>query len=222
MRKTLGRLKRKIESLFLDSTAKRHSLVGSPKLWKQKREFQIGFLKEQGLSPEHYILDLGCGTLRGGMPIIEYLETGHYFGIDVRPEVLVEARKELADAGMDGKEPTLVTQEQSDSIPGERFDFIWAFSVLIHMDDSALARAMGLVQRCIARDGVFLANVNLGVGEELEWQGFPVVRRPYEFYRDSAAKVGLSVEDLGALKDLGHHSGMPSQDAQHMLRFTRG
>ena len=53
---------------------KRASLVGPPKLWQSKRDCQIKFLLEHGLKQDHYLLDLGCGVLRGGIPIINYLE----------------------------------------------------------------------------------------------------------------------------------------------------
>jgi hypothetical protein len=50
-----------------------------------KRDFQIKFLIEAGLEPEHYFCDLGCGTLRVGLPVIEYLAPGRYFGWNVPP-----------------------------------------------------------------------------------------------------------------------------------------
>ena len=51
-----------------DPKEKRHFLVGPPDKWKEAREIQIKFLKENGLKSKYYLLDLGCGTLRGGMP----------------------------------------------------------------------------------------------------------------------------------------------------------
>jgi cyclopropane fatty-acyl-phospholipid synthase-like methyltransferase len=54
--------------------SERHSLVGPGKLWEMKRAFQIHFLQSVGLTSDQYLLDLGCGTLRGGIPIIKYLE----------------------------------------------------------------------------------------------------------------------------------------------------
>ena len=56
-----------------------------------------------GLAPEHYLLDIGCGTLRGGIPLIAYLLNGHYFGIEMRADILDEGRTELAEAGLVGK-----------------------------------------------------------------------------------------------------------------------
>lgn len=221
MRKHIRRIRNKLKSMFVDPAGKRHGLVGNPDLWKMKRDFQMRFLKGHGLAESHYLLDLGCGTLRGGIPIIEYLDDGRYFGIEVRPEVLEEAKRELADSGLVNKKPTLLLTNDAPSLPARKFDFVWAFSVLIHMDDESLRKAFSLVQNCLADDGAFYANVNLGTGEELEWQGFPVVRRPIDFYKSIADAVGMVVVDIGELKSLGHNSGKESQDAQHMLLFTR-
>lgn len=74
----------------------RHRLVGSPRLWEMKRRFQFDFLVCRGLVPDDHLLDLGCGTLRGGIPLIAYLDPGHYTGIDVRSEAIDEGRLELA------------------------------------------------------------------------------------------------------------------------------
>ena len=51
--------------------------------WEEHRCFQIAFLREQGLKPSHKILEIGCGPLTGGIPIIRYLEPNNYFGLDI-------------------------------------------------------------------------------------------------------------------------------------------
>src|SRR6185312_2619231 len=56
--------------------------------WDEHRRFQIEMLKRQGLRPEHRFLELGCGPLTVGVPLIQYLEPGHYTGVDIRSSVL--------------------------------------------------------------------------------------------------------------------------------------
>ena len=65
-----------------------------------KRRFQIGFLRATGLLPGDSILDLGCGSLRGGIPLIEYLGNGCYPGVTVRREVVEDGRRELRGSGL--------------------------------------------------------------------------------------------------------------------------
>src|SRR5437667_11948751 len=60
----------------------------------EHRRFQMALLKEQGLIPSHKFLEIGCGPLTGGIPIIEYLEPGNYIGIDIRSSVLDLSWKE--------------------------------------------------------------------------------------------------------------------------------
>src|SRR5262245_30090573 len=97
---TPTRLKQRLATLFASTAERRHARVGPAHLWRMKRAFQLDFLRCTGLERGQRLLDLGCGTLRGGLPLIEFLDAGHYTGIDVRAEVLDEARGELAEAGL--------------------------------------------------------------------------------------------------------------------------
>lgn len=63
---------------------RRHALVGAANVWQQAREFQFQFLLDQGLQKTDKLMDIGCGTLRGGIPMIEYLNIGNYYGMDLR------------------------------------------------------------------------------------------------------------------------------------------
>jgi SAM-dependent methyltransferase len=207
--------------LTLNRRVWRHHLVGPVEFWKMKRDFQMAFLRAQGLMPQHRLLDIGCGTLRGGIPIIDYLDRGHYVGIEVRPSVLAEGLKELCDAGLEDKAPTLIAGEiGAIDIPG-RLDFVWAFSVLMHMTDDIVERTVAYVARQIASGGAFYANVRIDVTHaDGHWQGFPVASRPLAFYQAICERHGLAMQDLGELAALGHQSGSATQDLQHMLRIT--
>jgi len=205
-----------------DRQAQRHALVGPGRLWREKREFQRRFLLEQGLRRDDRLLDLGCGTLRGGIPLIQYLQPGHYTGIDVRPEVIAEARLELAEAGLESRRPRLQCLPDLARVSlGDSFDVVWAFSVLIHLSDDALAAALSIVRRHLAEDGTFFANVNLGEEPDGTWQGFPLVWRPWSFYQAAFGRAGLQVTDLGPLTDFGHVSGHSDPERDRQQRMLR-
>jgi SAM-dependent methyltransferase len=202
------------------SKQKRHALVGPPHVWKDKRRFQIEFLCSHGLRSEVHLVDIGCGTLRGGVPIIERLDAGHYVGVDVRPEIEAEAQAELRQHNLERKNPKLIFGRPLPEIRlDERFDIAWAFAVLFHLTDEHLDECFAFVQEHLAVSGAFFANVNLGTHAPNQWREFPELWRPLAQYEETAARFGLSVEDLGTLMDLGDRSTVGG--SQHMLRFTR-
>jgi SAM-dependent methyltransferase len=221
VQRVLSAFRRRLLRAFRSKGSRRHGLVGPPRLWKMKRDFQIRFLKDQGLKPEHYLLDIGCGTLRGGIPLIRHLEPGHYFGIEVSAARLEEGRRELREAGLEEKHPTLLLAPNMAKLKIDRkYDFIWAFSVLVHMSDPVLEETLDFVSDHLSGDGAFYANVNIGERKEGRWREFPIVGRSFDFYRDACAAMDLAVADLGPLSELGHVSGVHTQDRQRMLRIT--
>lgn len=196
--------------------------MGPSQFWKIKRDFQVSFLKEKGLAPDHTVLDFGCGTLRGGIPIIDYLQEGKYYGIDIRERVLLEARKELKEERLEHKNPNLVWFTNfSDLHFDEKFDFILAFSVLFHLSDDILDKALEFVSKNLAASsGKFYANALLGNSKGGgRWEEFPVKERTFDFYLEVAKKHNLKVKKIGVLKDFGHLTNYHKHDLQPMLEF---
>jgi 2-polyprenyl-3-methyl-5-hydroxy-6-metoxy-1,4-benzoquinol methylase len=216
------RLKPKLalNRLTADSATRRAALRGPPDQWEVHRRVQFEFLTSHGLMPEHRLIDIGCGTLCGGVPLIEYLEAGNYTGVEARAEVLEEAHKELAEAGLENKRPSLIGAADPAQIElSAPFDVAWAFMVLIHMTDEIVEGYLQFVSDQMTENGVFYANVALGDHVHVaEWQGFPVLSRPREFYRRAASAHGLSVADMGTLASLSDRIGRGGETT--MLRFT--
>jgi hypothetical protein len=63
--------------------------------------------------------------------------------------VLAEGSKELCDAGLEGKCPTLIVGEVGAVDFPVRLDFVWAFSVLMHMTDAIVERTVAFAARQI-------------------------------------------------------------------------
>lgn len=196
-------------------------MVGPASLGKMKRDFQINFLRSRGLEPDNYLLDIGCGVLRGGIPIIQYLAEGHYYGVEVRRDALEEGIQVLHETGLESKRPNLLAIENLSQVNlGRCFDVIWAFSTLIHMDNRVLDECLDFVGRHLAPRGCFYANVEIGHDRDGQWLHFPVVCRPHEFYEEAANRHGLRLADVGLLRSLGHISGSPLQDNMLMLKIS--
>lgn len=190
-------------------------MVGPKNLWRMKRNFQINFLLHHGLQPYHNFLDIGFGTLRGGIPLIRYLNKDHYWGTEVREEVVEEAKKELEEEGLLDKNPNLVIGNGT-HLP--MFDYIWAFSVLFHMNETEVINCIELVSGILKQEGIFLANVLERSLGNSRWKGFPMEFRSIEWYNKVARKYGLSVEFMGTLRECGHITNT-NQDEQIMLRI---
>jgi hypothetical protein len=82
--KRLRRVLRRSGLVHVSEEERLQALVGPAGVWQESRDFQIQFLTARGLKPEHSLLDLGCGVLRGGIPLIRYLDPGRFVGLDVR------------------------------------------------------------------------------------------------------------------------------------------
>lgn len=67
--------------------------------WDELGKTQLDYLLGLGLLPEHRVLDIGCGAFRAGRHFVDYLEPGHYFGVDANHSLITAGYEtELTDA----------------------------------------------------------------------------------------------------------------------------
>lgn len=72
--------------------------------WEEFGKLHIDFLSSQGLKPHHKFLDIGCGCLRGGIKLIEYLDENNYYGQDINSYLVnMGYEKEVPNAGLENK-----------------------------------------------------------------------------------------------------------------------
>lgn len=121
--------------------------------------YQFVALFALGLRERHYVLDIGCGSLRAGRLLIPYLQSGHYFALEPNRSVVEDAiRHELSPDFVASKQPTF---RFDDSLRltqfGRRFDFLLAVSVFSHAPQSAIRTCLGEAATALDDDGAFLA-----------------------------------------------------------------
>ena len=59
------------------------------------------FLRRQGLRPDHFLLDVGCGSLSAAIRLLPYMLPSHYWGFEKNVELFVAGSQiELPRAGV--------------------------------------------------------------------------------------------------------------------------
>lgn len=182
--------------------------------WNELGRLQFEYLRSAGLRPEHYLLDVGCGSLRGGVHFIRFLEPGHYFGIDKNPARLEAGRSvELPRYGLEGKRPLLeLVDDFNVARLGRSFDFALAQSVFTHLP-------LDLIELCIANVGAVLApggrfyatfyprapgDADVVDRSQLPFEKDPIYRYDPDALRSLGEEAGLAVE---VVADWGHPRG---------------
>ena len=178
-------------------------------MWDEIGKLQFDFLVERGLRPDHYLLDIGCGSLRGGVHFIRYLGTGRYFGVE-KEESLLEAGRsvELKRYTLEQKEPQLFKADDFDlsALPPEvEFDFMLAQSVFTHLTPELIELCVKRVTPRLREKGVFYATFDESPNEKSYSRGPHKWRRdelrschyPFSLFKDIAGRVGATVESIG-------------------------
>jgi SAM-dependent methyltransferase len=200
--------------------------IGNPRRWEELAELQFAYLVDHGLEPEHYLLDVGCGPLRGGIRFIRYLEPGRYYGVEKDADVLEEAgRVELPREGLVDKRPVLVPMENFDFPSlGRAFDFALAQSVFTHLTVNSIIRCLMQMERVLAPGGRFFATY--WENPDGKFNLDPVRQSEHKvthfdqdaFHYDLGTFEWICEETSLSVKDLGEW-GHPQR--QKMLVFTR-
>lgn len=183
------------------------ALVGPPGQWEARRDLQLALLDQFGLTEQTRFLDLGCGTLRLGLPLIDHLAKGHYTGVDIDPDCIAAAHALIDRFGLHAKAPNILRSQNFgfDELDGKAtFDIIWIFQVFIHLTDEHVRAAMKAVGALLAPGGAAYATAF--VDDQLEtltrrgnWRHYALAHGPISYYQARAAEMGLTLEALGVL-----------------------
>jgi len=213
------------DHLDFDDPALEHRLElmrGPAGAWRVDREVQVRALERLGLRPDHRFLEIGCGPLQAGAPLIRYLDPGHYTGVDISAERLGAAQEVIGHFGLDSRTPRLVLSDDfgiGHLEPGS-FDRVWSFHVVIHFPLPLVARFLDAVASLLKPDGIgwFSAWVTPdrpAFNRRGSWLEFPVTEAGVTFFESAAADAGLECTTLGTLEQWGLPSDRPA--AQNWL-----
>jgi SAM-dependent methyltransferase len=108
-----GRLPR-LAAAIGRSDARHRGYVGGK--WDEIGKLQFDFMVSRGLSPGDAFLDIACGSLRGGVHFIQYLDPGNYLGID--------KERSLIDRGLSMELPRATRkQKRPEFVVSDAFEF---------------------------------------------------------------------------------------------------
>ena len=177
------------------------------------------------------LLDLGCGSLRGGVHFVRFLDPHKYFGLDINPHLLDAGyERELVPLGLAPKLPRSHLAASADfdaSDFGQTFDYVLSVSVWTHLPLSAVEESMRKVADVLAPTGRFYATyfrcpeeapLSTPIVQYAEGMERIVTYGDRDWFhhkdsalRDTAHRAGLRMRVIG---DWGHPR------SQLMLEFT--
>lgn len=203
----------------MDRAARKDPREAVGGLWETLGQFQLDILKRQGLKSDHHLLDIGCGSLRGGLHFIKYLEPEHYWGLEISAKILQAGERFVEQSGIAKRHPHLLLTNGSDlHRVGRRFDFVLAFGVFTDMPAEPVKALFRSVPQLLNNDGLFIASF----GKHPVYSPDPVrmeFRYPWDFFTDLAAETGLEVS---MITDQNHPKGHSILAARPVGASTAG
>lgn len=200
------------------ATEGHRGIVGG--MWDIIGPLQRDFLIKRGLTPTDRILDVGCGALRAGVHLTDYLDPELYYGIDIS-EALLEAGylHEILPTSLASKLPRshLYATPDFETPFGVMFDFGLATSLFTHLPIEYYCRSLNSLAPAFKKGARFYATVFEGSGTVSRIDGIVTYddRDPFHFRQnelEAATPEGWEFEWVG---EWGHPRG------QMMVELTR-
>ncbi|MFQ5593792.1 MAG: methyltransferase [Anaerolineae bacterium] len=170
--------------------------VGSPDVYDILSATQFNLLTFLGLREHHYLLDIGCGSLRAGRLFIPYLLQGRYFGIEPEQWVIEEGIKNHVGEDLARiKQPTFSNDSNFTLTTfNQQFDFILAQSIFSHAAESQISRCLSEAKEVMNTTAVFVANFAEGEHnyKGSEWIYPGLVTYTFDYLSRLAEEQGLT------------------------------
>jgi cyclopropane fatty-acyl-phospholipid synthase-like methyltransferase len=139
---------------------------------------QFNLLSFLGLREDHYLLDIGCGSLRGGRLFIPFLLPKRYYGIEPEQWLIDEGIKnEMGKDILKIKKPVFNNNNTFKlSVFNKKFDYILAHSIFSHASEKQIKRCLEEARKVMKPTSLFIATFAKGKenysGEDWVYPGF--------------------------------------------------
>lgn len=124
------------------------------------RQYGLGhfdFAQRAGLKSHHICVDYGCGSLRVGQHLIQYLDSGNYWGLDIVDRFFRDGLDLLSKEARD-KSPNLrvISEETLREAATWHPDFVVCFAVLTHVPREELEIILDRIMRLAGDKGTIV------------------------------------------------------------------
>lgn len=134
------------------------SFVGPPNYYDLAGAAQFYMLTLFGMRETSTLLDIGCGSLRGGRFSIMYLRPGKYYGIDPEEWAIQDGlQSHFGQEITDRKTPSFIIDSDFGVARFDRkFDFMMANSIFTHAPVSMIRQCFANIQAGMVPQTIFL------------------------------------------------------------------
>ena len=152
-----------VRNRFLPVPSPERIFVGDGGFLPVGVEFLTWFVRAGDLMPNERVLDLGCGIGRMALPLTQYLQDGSYDGVDVSAEGIAWCTETIAsryerfrfhrlDLAHPIYNPGGAASTSAVRLPFDdgAFDFVFACSVLTHLDADEIRAYAHEIRRVMA------------------------------------------------------------------------
>jgi SAM-dependent methyltransferase len=138
--------------------------VGPPSKYNLVAANQFNLLTLLGLRGRHKLLDIGCGSLRGGRLFIPYLDKNRYFGTEPNTWLVNKGiEKELGKDMLKLKKPRFDHNgEFKLSVFNTKFDFLLAQSIFSHASRTQIKNCLKEARQVMKNNSIFAATFLVG------------------------------------------------------------
>ncbi|MFN3214010.1 MAG: class I SAM-dependent methyltransferase [Henriciella sp.] len=129
-------------------------------LWEELGTLQLNCLQHLGMKPSSSVLDVGCGSLRLGAKLVDFLDPGQYYGTDLNLPLLDAGYERELSEQLRTKLPreNLIEHDATQALPIEMsFDFIVAFSLFTHLHPDQCLSVLRSISQCMHPQSTVMA-----------------------------------------------------------------
>lgn len=171
-------------------------------LWDLIAEWQVMVLSERGIRTSSYLLDIGCGAMRLGFSAVNYLDSGHYFGMDPYSPY-VETAKAMAAKLKIQKEFHLSNRSDFGfGLFNHKFDYAMAQSVVTHLSWAQFRACLLELKKVMNSGAQFIFTYSIGYYPTVGFMygGSHVMKRPWirdiQQIKNLAAELKIDFQTL--------------------------